>query len=487
MEHSLLYVRVSSKEQEREGYSLDAQEKLGEEYALRNDIPIKKRWKVSESAWKEERDSFNELIDYAKKHDEVRHIIFDVTDRMTRNDVDKIKIYTLIKLYDKTIHFSRSNKKISKNSGSEDEFMMDIEVAVAKKMSNDISRKTKMGMDEKAKQGYYPSVAPLGYINSPITHLIELDPEKAPFVKRAFELAADGYHSTAHIADILYNEGFRTRKGSKVGKSTVHFFLGNPLYYGAFVWRGTIRQGSHTPIISKEIYDKAQQQLHGKYYPRESSKGFPFNNIVRCGICGCKVLAERKKGRYNYYHCTFSKGRHANSEYVREETLAEMFGESVRMVTIPEDIAEWLKDALREGTSDARRMQEDRLNLLAAELGKANARLSRLYDIRCSGDITDDVFKLKENEYKQQIIDMNAQVASAKATNPNMYEDGCTTFELSKRLYSQYKNGTFTEKADILKLIASNFTLKEKTLYPTYKKPFDILVKGFNRTKWLGV
>ena len=153
MNKSLLYVRVSSKEQEKEGYSLDAQEKLGDDYALRHNLKIVKRWKVSESAWKEERTAFSEMLEYAKRHDEAKHIIFDVTDRMTRNDMDKIRIWTLIKYHDKTIHFSRSNKTIDKNSGSEDEFMLDIEVAVAKKMSNDISRKTSMGLLEKAEQG----------------------------------------------------------------------------------------------------------------------------------------------------------------------------------------------------------------------------------------------------------------------------------------------------------------------------------------------
>src|SRR5262249_46973589 len=85
---------------------------------------------------------FNLLIDYAKRHDEIKHIIFDVTDRMTRNDFDKLKIYSLIKEHGKTIPLARSNKVFDKNSGSEEELMLDIEVAVAKKQSNDISRKT---------------------------------------------------------------------------------------------------------------------------------------------------------------------------------------------------------------------------------------------------------------------------------------------------------------------------------------------------------
>ncbi|MFQ5788451.1 MAG: recombinase family protein [Thermodesulfobacteriota bacterium] len=125
MDLSLLYVRVSSLDQERDGYSLDAQEKLGHEYAHRKELEIKRMWKVSESAWHKERKAFNQLVEYAKKHTEIKHIIFDITDRMTRNDLDKLKIYNLIKDYDKTNHFSRSNKILNKHSGSDDEFMFD--------------------------------------------------------------------------------------------------------------------------------------------------------------------------------------------------------------------------------------------------------------------------------------------------------------------------------------------------------------------------
>lgn len=212
MDTSLLYVRVSSKEQEKEGYSLDAQEKLGHEYALRKNLKIVRSWKVSESAWKQERSAFNQMIEYAKRHDEVKHIIFDITDRMTRNDFDKLKIYTLIKEYDKKIHFSRTNKVFDKNSGSDDEFMFDIEVAVAKKMSNDISKKTQMGMLEKAEQGAYPAGAPLGYKNNRITHLIDVDEEKAYHVRRAFSLIASGCHSLSMVTDILYREGLEAKR-----------------------------------------------------------------------------------------------------------------------------------------------------------------------------------------------------------------------------------------------------------------------------------
>jgi len=113
MKKALLYVRVSSKEQEKEGYSLDAQEKLGRDYAQKHKLDIVKEWKVSESAWdlKKVRVAFTQMVEYAKKHPEIPHIIFDITDRMTRNDFDKMKIIELVQSFNKTIHFSRSNKQ----------------------------------------------------------------------------------------------------------------------------------------------------------------------------------------------------------------------------------------------------------------------------------------------------------------------------------------------------------------------------------------
>ena len=482
---SLLYVRVSSKEQEKEGFSLDAQEKLGEEYALRNNLAIKKRWKVSESAWKEEREAFSEMLEHAKKHSEVKHIIFDVTDRMTRNDMDKIKIWTLIKYHDKTIHFSRSNKKINKHSGSEDEFMLDIEVAVAKKMSNDISRKTKMGMLEKAEQGLYPSVAPFGYRNNRLTHLIEVVEEKAHYIKRAFSLMATGNYSLAMVVDRLYSEGFRNNRDGQIGKSSLHHFLTNPIYYGAFLWKGKLYQGSHTPLTSKETFDKVQVVLNGKGHPSIQKKGFVFNNLITCGICNCKVIGEQKRNKYSYYHCTFSKGRHNGLGYIREERLSRMFEAPVKAVTLDKAVAEWLKEGLREARKDTLKLQDNRLNSLQKQQDKVNSRLSKLYDSKFDGELSEDVFKAKENEYKGQLIELKAQIDSAKAVNPNFYADGCKTLELSNRLYPLFLKANYQERAKIARLVASNYSLIDATLYPTYRKPFSFFTKRASRSNWL--
>ncbi len=480
-ELALLYVRVSSKEQEKEGYSLDAQEKLGYKYAFRNNIKIVKLWKVSESAWRKQRKVFNLMVDYAKKHSEIKHIIFDVTDRMTRNDFDKLKIYTLIKEHDKTIHFSRTNKRFNKNSNSDDEFMFDIEVAVAKKMSNDISRKARMGLREKAEQGFYPSLAPIGYKNNSTTHLIYLDEEKAPYIKRAFSLMATGSYSLSMLADKLYREGFRSRNGGCTKKCGIGLILKNPIYYGAFRWSGGFYQGSHAPIVSKGLFDQVQSVMNGKFRSSIQKKNFAFNNLITCGICNCKILGERKKNRYTYYHCTFSKGRHDGIGYVREEKLAIMFEDPIKKITIDEELAAWLIKDIKERTKGTLKLQKNRIMSLKTQYEKVSNRLSVLYDAKFDGEIDEGIFEQKEREYKTQLIEIKSEIDNSNGINPNCYEDAQKILELSKRLYSLYIRANYEEKVKILRFVASNYTLLNISLYPTYRKPFDILAKGHDR------
>ena len=482
--NAVLYVRVSSTAQE-EGYSLDAQEKLGRDYAQRKNLSIVRSWKVSESAWRSERTAFNQLVEYAKRHDEVKHIIFDVTDRMTRNDFDKLKICTLIKDFEKTVHFSRTGKVFDRNSGSEDEFMFDIEVAVAKKMSNDISRKTKMGLLEKADQGLYPSVAPLGYRNNSVIHLIEVDEDRAPFIRRVFTLMASGSYSLDVIAKMLYQEGFRGKKGRRVGKSGIEWLLKNPIYYGAFRWQGQVRSGSHTPLITKDLFDRAQAALHGKARPHANRRGFAFNNLAVCGKCGCKVLGEIKKKQFTYYHCTFSKGRHEGWGYVPENRIAHLFEPSVKAVTLDAETVDWLKDALRETDTKSQGLRENRIASLQKELERASQRLSRLYDAKFDGELDEEAFKAKEGEYRANITEIKAILNGLSKVNPNWYENASRILELSNRLYPQYLKSKYEDKAAILKFLASNYTLVDATIVPTYRKPFDKIAEGLSRPSWL--
>ena len=75
MQKSIIYVRVSSKEQKQEGYSIPAQKKLLQQYAKANDFEIVKEFEDDETAKSEGRKGFGEMIKYLKNNIEVSAVL----------------------------------------------------------------------------------------------------------------------------------------------------------------------------------------------------------------------------------------------------------------------------------------------------------------------------------------------------------------------------------------------------------------------------
>jgi len=98
---------------------------------------------------------------------------------------------------DLEIHFVKENVILSQTSRSSEKFMHGIKVLMAKNYIDNLSEETKKGMIEKAEQGIYPSVAPLGYLNveSNGKRSITPDPVLAPLIKQLFEWYATGNYS----------------------------------------------------------------------------------------------------------------------------------------------------------------------------------------------------------------------------------------------------------------------------------------------------
>lgn len=82
------------------------------------------------------------------------------------------------------------------------------------------------------------------------------------------------------------------------------------IYTGNFVWNDKTYQGNHEPIVTRELWEKVQSVLDGRFSNRnrKPKRDFAFTGLIRCGHCGCSIVAELKKGRYVYYHCSRAKG-----------------------------------------------------------------------------------------------------------------------------------------------------------------------------------
>jgi site-specific DNA recombinase len=107
---------------------------------------------------------------------------------------------------------------------------------MGKNYIDNLSEEVKKGHLEKARQGEYPSKAPLGYRNNTLTNLVEVDAEKAPFIIRLFERAATRQYSLLQLRRQLLEEGlqYATQK-TKLSKSHIQWILVNPFYTGSFL------------------------------------------------------------------------------------------------------------------------------------------------------------------------------------------------------------------------------------------------------------
>src|SRR6202048_1255533 len=175
---AVIYARVSSKEQEKEGFSIPAQLKLLKEYAAANGLAVAQEYVDVETAKQTGRAAFGEMVAYLRAHPAVR-VLAEKTDRLYRNLKDWVTVDEL----DVEIHFPKEGVVLSRESRSSEKFMHGIKVLMAKTYVDHLSEETRKGMQEKAEQGYWPSFAPLGYqnVDGPDgKKIIAPDPDVAP-------------------------------------------------------------------------------------------------------------------------------------------------------------------------------------------------------------------------------------------------------------------------------------------------------------------
>ena len=195
----MIYARVSSKEQEKEGFSIPAQLKLLKEYATAQDFAVAQQYVDVETAKQAGRAAFGEMVVYLRAHPSVRVLLVEKTDRLYRDLKDWVTIDEL----EVEIHFPKEGVVLSRESRSSEKFMHGIKVLMAKNYIDNLSEEARKGMQEKAEQGIWPTKTPLGYRNvagPDGKKIIAADPDVAPIVAKLFEWYATGQLSLQETA-----------------------------------------------------------------------------------------------------------------------------------------------------------------------------------------------------------------------------------------------------------------------------------------------
>ncbi|WP_413853380.1 recombinase family protein [Candidatus Ruminimicrobium bovinum] len=235
-------------------YSLEFQEKEILKYSKANNLQLTKSYKCIESSWNiKGREKIIDMLKYITKHPEIKHIIFYSEEIMNSNLLDTQRIYDFVRQNNKTIHFVKDKMKCIVSPSPEGLALTDLDIAVAKKISNDTSKKTKIGMLEKAKYGILPLKAPLGYINNPRTRMIDINNKIAQKIKEIFEILSKGKMTKEKFIKLSIKVGINPRKLINI--------IQNPFYFGKFFYKRKIYQGKHIPLIRESMWHKANMTL----------------------------------------------------------------------------------------------------------------------------------------------------------------------------------------------------------------------------------
>src|SRR5579859_8020506 len=164
MRKAIIFARVSSREQEETGYSLDAQVKLLKDYAAQHELDVLRIWRISESAsGKQIRKLFNEMLRYVSQNS-VPVIICEKIDRLTRNRKDASAVDDWVREKPgREVHFNKESFVLNIGTRAHENLVWDMKVAIARFYTNNLSEEVKKGQKEKLAQGWMPMRAKLGY------------------------------------------------------------------------------------------------------------------------------------------------------------------------------------------------------------------------------------------------------------------------------------------------------------------------------------
>lgn len=475
---AVVYARVSSKDQ-AEGFSIPAQLKLLEEYAAKSGLKVARVFQEAETAKRAGRRAFKEMLAYLDEHPEVRAVLVEKTDRLYRNFHDYVALN--FEEMGIAIHLVKEGEVLSKDSRSHEKFIHGIKVLMAKNYVDNLSEEVRKGLDEKVSQGLWPTYAPFGYVN---VHdgSIAPHPEEAPLARRLFEMAATGNYNLNALRKAIYDLGFRSRRSGRIlCKQEVSRILGNPIYVGDFVWKGTLHRGKHEPLISRDLFDHAHQAMGLRSRVKTSKHDFAFTGLVKCAHCGASLTAEKKKGKYVYYRCA---KQCENVVYLPENKLALQLGEALRRIKMTPEVLEWTREALLASHADQTEHHRAAVDRLNARKAKLTSYADQAYVDRLEGNITTDLWARKTAEWEREREDIDRQLAALGTAKTNYLASGVKLLELAQRAYDLYVSQPPHEQRRLLNVVVSNCRLNDGTIEYDFRKPFDVLAEASESNNW---
>lgn len=487
MKIAVVYIRVSTEEQSKHGFSVETQTNTCLEFAEKQGYIVKRIF-VEEgmSAGSLNRPEAQKLLKYCddNKHTTDAIIVWRL-DRLSRFCVD----------YHGTIRPILINRNIKLLSATEfnadtieGEYMRNIMMCNAEYELSLIRFRTKENMKTIAKGGRRPAKAPIGYLNigeKGEPKRIIVNEAIAPFIKRAFELYSTGMYSFKTLGEQLYLEGFRNPKtGEKYPPRKFEWMLHNPFYIGRFEWSGEWYEGSHTPIISKELFYRVQARFNDIDRTKKHDVKFAYTGLIKCAECGCYLTAEfkrgkNKKGHYIYYHCANSKGVHKSLKCHREEKFDNTFANILETIHLEQKHIEHIRHLASEYLNEFIEYEQRVVDDIKQRIDVITKRIKNSYIDKLEGRIpagmSEAEFNSLHKEWQEEKDRLIIRLGEANISSKHVYQKIEKVLRFSEHLPELFLKAEPEEKKLIISTMTKSVKFDGENLIVNLKATFKAL------------
>lgn len=446
------YCRVSTDKDDQVN-SFESQKRYFEEYINRNPD-----WELTEIYADEgltgtntkKRKAFNKMI--ADAHlGKFDRILTKEVSRFARNTVDTLQFTRELKAINIGVLFMLDNIDTLAPDG---ELRLTIMASLAQEESRKTSERVKWGQRRQMEKGVVFGRDMLGYdVRGGKLYINE---EGSEIVKLIFHKFVNEKKGTYTIARELREAGYKTITGNAIWTNTVILkALRNEKYCGDLIQKKTytpdylthakkynrgeedfvIIRNHHEPIISREIWDMAQEELDKKA-PNEDIKSkhsnrYPLSGKIVCGCCGCKFVARTKKrndgSRYKAWRC-YNAAHYGTSKIdkagnligcdvksqIRDEDFMLIIQEVVECLDVNRDtILKGLTDVLKTVLSCEHQKVLDETEI-QNKLHNLTAKKEKLLDLYLSEDISKEDYRGKKSFYETEIAKLETALNGAK-------------------------------------------------------------------------
>ena len=324
-----VYIRVSTEDQAREGFSLGEQEEKLLQLCKFKELEVYKVYKDAGISAKdmEHRPQFQAMLKDMKEG-KINYIVAYKLDRITRSVRDLEELISVLEQYNCFLLCDRDDVNTSTANGR---FFVRMLTVLSQLEIEIVSERTKFGLNGAIKSGHIPGQRPFGYTKSEDKKMI-VDNATRPYVEKIFDMYLEG-KSFQQIANYFKENNIYPKK--KWRDTTIQKIIDNKIYMGDYEQYKRIGKQENLepitymnvvePIISRAKWEECQKQKERNQRTYTRDRIYTFFQRLKCPSCGrimkCKGSGGTKR-KYMYYTCEHC---HVNFNENHVEELLESF------------------------------------------------------------------------------------------------------------------------------------------------------------------